>query len=69
MLYILDNWRNNIMTITSKQLSGNEAYTGVARTEHEKAIEEKKKLVAELEKIKAQVDEAKSKRKSKQKEK
>ena len=66
------------MTITSKQLSGDEAYTGVARTEHDKAMEEKRKLVAELEELKSQIkdvsphdpgDENDSKRKSKQKEK
>tara|TARA_R100000742_G_scaffold4279_1_gene1692 strand:- start:39797 stop:39967 length:171 start_codon:yes stop_codon:yes gene_type:complete len=56
------------MTITSKQLTGNEAFTGVARTEHDNAMREKEKLIAELEEVKAKVD-AKSKKKSKQKKK
>ena len=56
------------MTITSKQLSGNEAFTGVARSEHDKAMKDKEKLIAELEEVKAQMD-AKSKKKSKQKKK
>jgi len=49
------------MTITSKDLSGPEAYTGVARDEAEKKLEELKKLQAEIDKIKF------AKKKSKQK--
>ncbi len=48
------------MVITSKDLSGPEAYTGVARDEHEN----KKK---ELEALQAEIDKLKPKKKSNQK--
>ena len=56
------------MTITSKQLSGDQAYTGVARSEHEEALARAKAkneaLELELQKIRELEN---SKKKSKQK--
>tara|TARA_R110002051_G_scaffold177353_1_gene247244 strand:- start:27483 stop:27635 length:153 start_codon:yes stop_codon:yes gene_type:complete len=48
------------MTITSKDLSGGEAYTGVARDEHDKKLKDIQALQAEIDKLKP-------KKKSKQK--
>jgi hypothetical protein len=48
------------MTITSKDLSGPEAHTGVARDEHEKKLKE-------IQELQAKIDKLKPKKKSKQK--
>ena len=40
------------MTITSKDLSGPEAHTGVARDEHEKKLKELQELQARIDKLK-----------------
>lgn len=56
------------MTITSKDLSGHEAYTGVARDLHEKRLEELRKLQAEIDKfLPKSTDEVKEKSKQKRK--
>ena len=52
------------MTITTKDLSGPESYTGVARDEHEKKLKELQELQAKIDKLKPQDD---GKKKSKQK--
>jgi len=64
------------MTITSKDLSGPEAHTGVARDEHDKKLKELQELQAKIDKLKPKFegphdpgDEDDSKKKSKQKKK
>ena len=64
------------MTITSKDLSGPEAHTGVARDEHEKKLKELQELQAKIDKLKPDIggphdpgDEHDFKKKSNQKKK
>ena len=51
------------MTITSKDLSGAEAYTGVARTEHENKQKKIDELQAMIDKLKFKNVKKKSKQK------
>ena len=64
------------MTITTKDLSGAESFTGVARDEHEKKLKELQELQDKIDKLKPQFggphdpgDEDDSKKKSNQKKK